>query len=391
MRARISLPRILRLLPAVVLLPLLSTGQQSSQPSYSVRVKVVNVPATVHDKHGQIVRNLTKDDFILQEDGRPQEIRYFSQESNLPLTLGLLVDTSLSQRRVLEDERRASYTFLDRILREDKDKAFLIHFDRDTELLQDLTASRRKLQEALDDLHTPDTRERSDPNSGGGQSGGSYPGGGYPGGGYPGSGPWGGGGPWGRRGGGGYPGGNGGHRGGGQSGYGGPGTVLYDAVFLGSDELMSKQQGRKAIIILSDGVDTGSKLSLERAVEASQRADTIVYSILFSDESAYGGMFGGFGHHGGGSPAEGKRVLERISKETGGRIFEVSKKDTIEKIYSQIEEELRNQYSLGYTPDRADLAPGYHKIEVKAKAKDYVVQSRSGYYFEPGRSQRAQK
>jgi VWFA-related protein len=155
---------------------------------------------------------------------------------------------------------------------------------------------------------------------------------------------------------------------------------------------MSKQQGRKAIIILSDGVDTGSKLSLERAVEAAQRADTIVYSILFSDESAYGGMFGGLGHHGGGgSPADGKRVLERISKETGGRMFEVSKKDTIEKIYSQIEEELRNQYSLGYTPDRADLAPGYHKIEVKAKTKDYVVQSRSGYYFEPGRSERAQK
>jgi VWFA-related protein len=165
-----------------------------------------------------------------------------------------------------------------------------------------------------------------------------------------------------------------------------PGTLLYDAVFLGSDELMSKQQGRKAVIILSDGVDTGSKFPLERAVEASQRADTIVYSILFSDESAYGGGFGGFGglgrHGGGQNHPDGKKVLERISKETGGRMFEVSKKLPIEKIYSQIEEELRSQYSLGYSPDRAELAAGYHKIVVKTKAKDLVVQARDGYYLD---------
>lgn len=110
-------------------------AQQQSQPSYSVHVKVVNVPTTVRDKHGQIVRDLTKNDFIVEEDGRPQEIRYFSQESDLPLTLGLLVDTSLSQRRVLDDERRASDTFLGRMLREDKDRAFLIHFDRYVELV----------------------------------------------------------------------------------------------------------------------------------------------------------------------------------------------------------------------------------------------------------------
>ena len=169
------------------------------------------------------------------------------------------------------------------------------------------------------------------------------------------------------------------------------GTLLYDAVFLGSDELMSKQKGRKAVIILSDGVDTGSKFPLERAVEASQRADTIVYSILFSDESAYGGRggFGGFGGmgRGGGKRQEhpdGKKVLERISNETGGRMFEVSKKQTLEKIYSEIEEELRSQYSLGYSPDRADLAPGYHKIVVKTKTKDkdLKVQARDGYYLD---------
>ena len=154
---------------------------------------------------------------------------------------------------------------------------------------------------------------------------------------------------------------------------------------------MRKQQGRKAVIILSDGVDIGSKVSLERAVEAAQRSDTIVYSILFADDEAYGnsgfGGFGGIGRHGGRLPQEqrpdGKKVLERMSKETGGRMFEVSKKLPIEKIYSQIEEELRSQYSLGYTPDRPDLSPGYHLIQVKAKPKDLTVQARAGYYFEP--------
>ena len=355
-------------------------AQQQSQPSYSVHVKVVNVPTTVRDKHGQIVRDLTKNDFIVEEDGRPQEIRYFSQESDLPLTLGLLVDTSLSQRRVLDDERRASDTFLGRMLREDKDRAFLIHFDRYVELLQDLTSSRDKLQSALNDLHTPQTQPY-DQGQGGGGSGG---GGGYPGGG---NGPWGGRFPGGG-GGGGYPGG-GGHRRGGHNGARQPGTVLYDAVYLGSNELMSKQQGRKAVIILSDGVDIGSKVPLEKGIEAAQRSDTIVYSILFADDEAYSNS--GFGGFGGGRrhrlPEEqrpdGKKVLERISQETGGRMFQVSKKLPIENIYSQIEDELRSQYNLGYTPDRADLEPGYHKLEVKAKPKDLTVQARAGYYYQP--------
>jgi hypothetical protein len=367
-------------------------GQQDSG-TYSVKVKVVNVPVTVRDKHGEIKKDLAKDDFVLEEDGHVQSIRYFSRETDLPLTLGLLVDTSLSQRRVLDDERQASYTFLSRILREDKDKAFIIHFDREVELSQDLTASRDKLSSALQALHTPTMDDRAG-NGGGGNGGGNGGGGGTGGGGggYPGGGVGlpGGGGigfPGGRRGGG-YPGGGGGGRGGNGGGGGRasrmPGTLLYDAVFLGSDEMMSKQQGRKAIIILSDGVDTGSKFPLERAVEASQRADTIVYSILFSDESAYGGGgFGGFGRRGGREDhPDGKKVLERISKETGGRMFEVSKKLPLEKIYSQIEEELRSQYSLGYSPDRADISPGYHKIVVKTRAKDLIVQARDGYYLD---------
>ena len=124
--------------------------QAQQTPNISVKVKVVNVLATVRDKHGNIIRNLTKDDFTLEEDGHPQTIKYYLQEDNLPLTLGLLVDTSGSQRQVLGDERSASHTFLDHVVREDMDKAFLIHFDREVELLQDLTLSRQKLESSLD-------------------------------------------------------------------------------------------------------------------------------------------------------------------------------------------------------------------------------------------------
>jgi len=318
----------------------------------------------VRDKHGQIVNNLNKDDFILQEDGKPQSIGYFSRESNLPLTLGLLVDTSLSQRRVLEQERSASYSFLDKMLQA-KDTAFVIHFDREAELLQDLTSSREKLQAALDKLKTPEEPELA---RGGGQGGGS--GGGWPG-----------------------PGG-GGHRGGHGGGGHGGGTVLYDSIYLASDELMKPQKGRKALIVLSDGVDRGSKETLQAALEAAQRADTVVYSILFKDDEAYshwGGGFGapgGMGGHGGGhryppeSRPDGRKVLEQISKETGGRLFEVSKKQPIDKIYSELQEELRNQYSIGYTPDKSNEGTGFRKITLTTKEKGFAVQARDGYYAE---------
>ncbi len=337
------------LLSVVSLLPV--SGQQDT--TFSTSVKVVNVFATVRDKQGQIVRNLTKDDFALEEDTRPQSIRYFSQEINLPLTLGLLIDTSASQRRVLEKERTASYTFLERVLREDKDQAFVIHFDREVELLQDLTPSRKKLEAALSNVDAPSQGQRG----GGGNPSGS--------------------------------GGSGGRRGG--------GTMLYDSVLLASDELMKKQTGRKALILLTDGVDNGSKVSLSYAIESAQRADTLVYSVLFADPNAYGGGYspqprmgggrrGGYGGGGrGGYPQQshpdGKKILERLSRETGGGFFEVTKKQSIEQIYDRIEEELRNQYSLGYTSDTADTTAGFRKIRVSIpKQKSLIVQTRDGYY-----------
>ncbi|MGB0108906.1 MAG: VWA domain-containing protein, partial [Terriglobales bacterium] len=251
---------------ALVAVPGVGPSMQAQEPvaTVAVDVKVVTLPVTVRDKHGKIVRDLTKDDFTLQEDGRPQTIKYFSQETNLPLTLGLLVDTSRSQDNVLDAERNASRSFIDQMLVQPKDKAFLIHFDREVELLQDLTASREKLQSALELLKTSSDREHSnDPNDPSNS-----------------------------------PSGSGSHRGG--------GTQLYDAVYLASNELMKKQQGRKAIVILSDGVDHGSKTYLESAIEAAQRADTVVYSIYFADshrdegQRQGGGMGRGGGYPGGG-------------------------------------------------------------------------------------------
>jgi VWFA-related protein len=344
-----------QLIAALSLFPaarLLRGQQDAASPTFSTGVKVVNLFATVRDKKGQIVRDLTKDDFLLDEDGRAQEIRYFAQESDLPLTLGLLVDTSGSQRRLIEEERSASYRFFEQVLRPEKDVAFVIHFDFDVELLQDITASRRLLEKALENLEAPtqQRQQRQYP-----RQQGPYP---FPGGGRRGRGPVG--------------------RGGGRSG---GGTMLYDAILLASDELMRKQSGRKALILLTDGVDTGSKVSLSSAVEAAQRADTLVYSILFEDTEMYGGFgMGRMGGRGQMNGANGRKVLEQISRETGGRFFDVSKKRPLAKVYDEIDEDLRHQYSLGYSPDRTEAGGGYHKIRLTTKQKGLVVQTREGYY-----------
>ncbi|MGA8104196.1 MAG: VWA domain-containing protein, partial [Candidatus Acidiferrales bacterium] len=312
-------------------------------PKISVETNMVTVFATVRDKHSQIVSNLTKDDFTVDEDGRPQTISYFARENDLPLTVGLLVDTSLSQRRVLDKERSASSSFVDHTLREDKkDQAFLINFDHDVTLLQDLTSSRKKLESALDSLQTPQMEDASS---------------------------------------------SGGHRRGG-------GTLLYDAVYLASNELMKKQQGRKALIVLSDGDDRGSKETLSTAIQSAERANTMVYSILFKDDEPFGprgGYGGGRGGRGGGGGRgypqqqrpDGKKVLERISKETGGRLFEVSKKQPVDQIYDEIAQELRAQYILGYIPDKSPVSGDYHSIHLVTKQKELIVQARDGYYVEP--------
>jgi VWFA-related protein len=270
-------------------------------PSFSTDVKVVSLLATVRTKNGELIRNLTKDDFSLAENGRPQTIRYFSQESDLPLTLGLMVDTSASQRRVLDAERAACFHFLDRVLRGNQDRVFIMQFDSAVELRQELTSSRQKLDDALALVDSETLRQLQIQHGGG--------------------------------------------------------TLLYDAVVKASKEVMKPLSGRKALIVLSDGVDFGSEETLAAAVEAAQRAETLSYSILFSDAGAYG-MLGG---------PDGKGVLMRLSKDTGGGFFEVSKKLSLEQIFDRIQEELRSQYNLGYVSDVPVRVSEFRSIELAAK------------------------
>ena len=229
----------------------------------SVDVKVVTLPVTVRDKHGKIVTNLSKDDFALEEDGKPQTIRYFNQETNLPLTVGLLVDTSMSERDNLDKERAASRTFLDQMITRPTDRAFVIHFDREVELLQDLTADHGKLEKAVGEIDTTSAVQNTQSSDQG--SGGS-------------------------------------HR------SHGAGTLLYDAIFLACDEVMKKQTGRKAIVVLTDGEDRGSQETLNSAIESAQRSETVVYTIYYGghedhDNSGFNNGGGGRGGYpGGGYP-----------------------------------------------------------------------------------------
>lgn len=310
-----SLSRRHFLRTAASLLPAASLAQDSDTPIFTTGVKVVNVFATVRRKNGEMVRDLTKDDFALAEDGRPQKIQYFARDTDLPLTIGLGIDTSLSQKKVLESERAASYDFVDKVLREDQDKVFVIQFDLGAFIRQPLTSSRKDLEATLPMVDTP-TRPELALQRGGG-------------------------------------------------------TVLYDAVVKASREILSGQLNRKALILLTDGVDTGSEASILDAVDAAQRADTLIYSILFSDEGYYG-PFGGGG--------EGRNALQRMSRETGGGFFEVTRKEGIDEIYAQIQDELRSQYSLGFVSDRPVRVSEFRKLQLTVKQKGLLVETRDRYW-----------
>jgi VWFA-related protein len=325
---------------------------RAASPNFSVNVEVVNVFVTVRDKKGKIVNDLMREDFTLGEDGRMQIIRYFSRESDLPLTIGLIVDTTPSESNMLEEERNASRIFLNSLIRAGTDNAFLIQFGNEVELLQDLTSSREKLERALNRL------ERHEMGAGGTGRGG-------------------------------------------RGGLGPNSTVLADSVYLASDEIMKPQQGRKALIILGDGDHIGDRM--EMAITAAQQADTIIYAIRIYDRN-FGGGGGGLigvigmppmggprgGRAGGSGPggpvpggnrglSDGKDNLKKLSGQTGGRYFEATKKETLEEIYRQIEEDLRSQYNLGYTPDDS-ARKGYRRIKISVQKKGLVVHGREGYY-----------
>jgi VWFA-related protein len=296
--------------------------QDQSIETLKVRVNVVQLFFNVKDKKGALIPNQTKDDFEILEDGKPQTIKYFTAESNLPLTLGILIDSSGSQMRVLEMEKEVGGAFLSQILRE-KDEAFVIDFDVNIDLLQDFTNDVHRLKEALN---------KAKVNTGGG--GGSLPG-----------------------------------LGGGPIPTGNPrGTLLYDAVYLAAHDQLAHEVGRKAMILLTDGQDQGSQLRVKDAIEAAQKSDSICYVILIADRGFYG-----FGY-------SGDSEMKKLAGETGGRMIEVGNKlDKLKEAFDQIANELRSQYNLGYTPTNSTQDGTFRKIELRSK-QGFKVQTRSGYY-----------
>ena len=304
-------------------LPLLTYAQE--EPTIKVDVNLVNVLCSVRNKNNGLVGNLEKGDFRVFEDGKEMEIKDFTRETDLPLTIGLLVDTSQSQERLLDIEKRAAYQFFSKVLRK-KDLAFLMQFGAEAELLQDDTNSPRLLQDGLNQLRL------------------SVPVGGL----HPGPVPT-------------------------QQNQ--AGTILFDAVYLASTEKLKGEVGRKAIILITDGVDTGSKTSREKAIEAAQKSDAIIYSIDYEDPAAYGG-FGAIRIGGG----QGMGDLNKMSSETGGHVYRVDRKNSLDDIFRELQEEMRSQYSITYAPPGGKKDGSYHKIDIKVAAKDYKVQARKGYY-----------
>jgi VWFA-related protein len=308
----------------------LSSARAAQPPQEETTIKIdvsiVNVLCSVHNKGNGLVGNLEKKDFQIFEDGKPQEIKYFTREVDLPLTIGLLVDTSKSQERLIETERRAASEFFTKVLRK-KDLAFLMQFGAEAELLQDSTNSPKLLVDGLRQLRL------------------SVPVGGL----HPGPVPT-------------------------QQSQ--AGTILFDAVYLAADEKLKGEVGRKAMVLITDGVDTGSRTTIAKAIESAQKADSIVYSIDYEDRAAYGGGFGTINLGGGG----GERDLNRMSTETGGRVFKVDRKNSLDDIFREIQEEMRSQYAIGYTSTNPKKDGGYRKIDLKVAEKDYKVQARKGYY-----------
>jgi len=317
-------------------------------PTFRADVDVVNIIATVRDKDGRLIPDLKKEDFTVLEEGKEQPIRYFRRESNLPLTIGILVDTSRSQTTLIETERSAARTFFYQAVG-NEDKAFLVSFDWDSALLQDFTNSPQKLTKALQKLRM-DPPTVSLPLGSSGRSpdrtglaatappdATALP---------PGCSPL-------------------------SSDPSARGTVLYEAVYLAAGEKLRRQTGRKMLIILTDGVDQGSRLKVEEAVRAALRADVAVYSIQYYDPRIYcDSSLDGLGN----------ATLHKLSDVTGGHVYKVERKNSLEVIFSQIQEEMRNQYAIGFTPLNNLRDGSYRRLEVKVANPTLSVQARQGYY-----------
>ena len=287
------------------------TGQ-----TLSVQTKLVQVFTTVRDKHNEIINNLTKDDFNISEDGIPQKIVYFGKESDMPITLAILMDTSGSMYNIMDAEKEAASDFVHAIMRK-KDEAVVISFDTDADLLADFTEDPAVLTRAI---HRAQVRVNM---TGIGGTGGTV------------------------------------------NSTGG-GTNLFDAIYLACHDELSGEAGRKAIIVLSDAEDNGSKMTLDEAVESAQRSDAVVHVLLISDPTATEGYGGG--------------IAVQLARETGGRVIAVHNDKTLNNAFTAVSEELRSQYVLGYTSTNTATDGTYRKIKVEVNQPDTKILARKGYY-----------
>jgi VWFA-related protein len=306
---------------ALLLVSVLLLAQDT--PTIKVDVDVVNILFNVRDKKGGLVANLEKSDFTILEDGKQQDTKYFNRETDLPLTIGLLIDVSVSQGNLIDIEKDAASQFFGQVLRK-QDLAFLISFGADADLLQDYTNSPKLLRAGLEGLHV-----NSD-------VGGLHPG------------------P--------VP-----------TVYNPKGTILYDAVYLAASDQLKGQVGRKVLVLITDGEDQGSRYKIQQAIEAAQKADAIIYGFYYVDRAFYSGhgmVFGGVNDG----------YLRQMCTETGGRVFHIDRKNSLQDAFRDLQEEMRSQYAIGYTPTNSAKDGSFRRIEIRATNKDWKVQARKGYY-----------
>jgi VWFA-related protein len=291
-----------------------STTPQEAQQPLRVQVELVNLFATVRDGHKRLITDLTKDDFRIFEDGAEQKVAFFTHETSQPITMGLLIDTSGSEQRMLPAEQEAASRFLARVLRKG-DLAMVISFDLDVDLLSDFTGDPAQLERAIQRarINAPNT-----PSIVHGP--------------LPTTGP--------------------------------KGTNFYDAVYLACREKLASEAGRKALVILTDAVDNGSKVKMEEALEVAQRSDTVVHVMLVYDP-AYGAN---------------EFVARKLAEETGGRMIAVRSEKKLQEAFDQISEELRSQYTLGYYPTNTNRDGHFRKLKIETTRGDLHVLARRGYY-----------
>lgn len=301
--------------------------EETPVATLKLNVDLVNVFFTVKEKAGKLVPHLTQSDCAVSEDNQPQTLKSFVAETQQPLTLGILLDTSSSQARVLPLEQDAGRQFIERVL-QPKDEAFLLSFDVDVSLLQDYTNNPRQLARAMSKANInsgSNNRAAGIPGAGGG----TIPSIGKP-----------------------------------------KGTLLYDAVYLAAEQKMNQETGRKAIILLTDGEDAGSRIKINDAIAAAQKSNVLVYAILIADRSFYASL--GY---------TGYSAMKKMTEETGGRLIDVGNNGKkLEAAFQQIDDELRTQYVASYTPTNAKMDGRFRALSVQCSGDGTKVQVRKGYF-----------